>query len=99
LQLDLFTYPRRPGWKRRATSRDSAKAATNRAATLRDKSLQAIRSWGAMTADEIAAELGESVLSIRPRVAELANLGEIIDSKARRKNKSGRPAIVWQLRA
>ena len=98
MQLDLFTYPRRPGWKRRATSRTAAKAVAGRAATLRDKSLTAICWRGAMTADEIAEVLGESVLSIRPRITELAALGGIIDTKERRKNKSGRSAIVWALR-
>jgi hypothetical protein len=40
--------------------------------------------------------MGHSVLSIRPRVAELAAMGEIIDSGARRRNDSGKFAIVWR---
>jgi predicted ArsR family transcriptional regulator len=48
------------------------------------------------TADEIATELGESVLSVRPRVSELRALGEIEETGERRVNESGRRAIVWR---
>ncbi len=47
------------------------------------------------TADEIAAELNYSILTIRPRVSELNKQRRIIDSGLRRRNASGRNAIVW----
>ena len=51
---------------------------------------------GGLTADEIAADLGESVLSIRPRVSELHRLGMIEKTKVRRRNASGMSASVWR---
>jgi hypothetical protein len=49
-----------------------------------------------MTADEIAAQLGCSILSVRPRVSELNVGGEIEQTGARRKNASGMTATVWR---
>jgi len=48
-----------------------------------------------LTADEVAGRLGLSILSIRPRITELARLGKVRDSGERRRNGSGRKAIVW----
>ena len=60
--------------------------------------LMALRESGAigMTADEIASKLNLSVLSIRPRVSELAKAG-VIRSRddERRRNASGKMAAVW----
>jgi hypothetical protein len=50
---------------------------------------------GGFTADEIAARLGESILTIRPRITELNKLCKIKDTGVRRPNSSGRNAIVW----
>lgn len=49
------------------------------------------------TADEIAAAMNRSILTIRPRVSELNRMKKIIDSTGRRKNASGRNAIVWRI--
>lgn len=70
-----------------------------RAPTLRDLVLGYLELHGELTADEIAADLGYSVLSIRPRVTELGALGLIYDTGITRKNASGRPAIVWKATA
>jgi len=48
-----------------------------------------------LTADECAAGVLESILAIRPRFTELRARGLIVDSGLRRKNDSGRLAIVW----
>lgn len=50
-----------------------------------------------MTADEIAAELGESPFSIRPRVTELSKQGLITRTGERRKSCNGRMSAVWRL--
>ena len=50
-----------------------------------------------LTADEVATLLGKSVLTIRPRISELARAGVITDSGNRRPNASGHNAIVWKL--
>ena len=93
-------YPKRPGANYRQTSVDAADAIADRAPTLRNAThvaLEAVGSLG-LTADEVADVLGLSILSIRPRVTELSRLGKIEDSGERRKNKSGKSAIVWRLK-
>jgi predicted ArsR family transcriptional regulator len=49
-----------------------------------------------LTADEIAAALGESVLAVRPRVSELFHDGLIGKTGERRRNHSGLSAYVWR---
>jgi predicted ArsR family transcriptional regulator len=99
--MDLFDYaekyPRAPGWKRRATSREAAEAMKERAPTLRDRCFSSL-CQSPKTADEVAAELGSTVLATRPRIAELVAMGCLKDSGLRRNNASGRPAIVWTLK-
>jgi hypothetical protein len=51
-----------------------------------------------ITADECAEIMREGVLSIRPRVSELHADNLIFDTGARRKNRSGKSAIVWRVR-
>lgn len=97
--MDLFSYaesyPITPGWKARDTSRQAAERVP--AALLRGKVLAEFERQKYLTADEAAQALGLSVLSIRPRVTELAHLHKIMDSGSRRPNASGRSAIVWVL--
>lgn len=100
---DLFTYeppyPATPGFKARETSAAAADSVKPSAATLRAKCLDLLRlpqhQYG-RTADEAAAIFNLSVLSIRPRFSELAADGKIEDTGHRRKNESGRSAIVWR---
>jgi len=49
-----------------------------------------------LTADEIAARLGESVLAVRPRISELFHAGVIEKTGDRRPNASGLSAHVWK---
>lgn len=92
---DLFRYPRSPGTQERDTSRDAADAIAPLAAQLRGKALAVVEGSNGLTADEVAGRLGISILSIRPRLTELSRLGKVRDSGSRRRNKSGRNAIVW----
>lgn len=66
-----------------------------RAQPLRAQVLAVLRD-GSLTADECAAVLHKSVLSIRPRVTELVRLGLIADTGRTRKNQSGINATVWR---
>lgn len=90
-------YPTEPGYQMMETSFDAAKAVKPKASTLRDSVLALLRQR-AMSADEVAGVLGESVLTIRPRVAELKRLGLIEETGQRHKNKSGKLATVWKVK-
>lgn len=97
---NLFDYrdkfPDSPGYKGTDTSKKAAESVTQDAPLLRRMCLDIIRkSPDGMTPDEAADALGESVLSIRPRFSELKTKGEITDTGLRRRNISGRHAIVW----
>ena len=95
-QLDLLSYPASPGFKREGTSQQAAEAIKPSAATLRASCLAYVN-VGPITADECAALISESILSIRPRFSELRAMGLIEDTGSRRKNASGRNAVVWRL--
>lgn len=91
-------YPSTPGYKNKDKSGPSRKAALSmkpHALTLRQACMGAINK-APMTADETAEKIGKSILSVRPRVAELVKLGRIEDSGERRSNESGKDATVWR---
>lgn len=92
---DLFTYPHVPGAKARDTSFEAADQIAPRAPILRARCLEALEHSNGLTADEVAGRLGLSILSVRPRITELARDGKVRDSGARRNNASGKRAIVW----
>lgn len=97
-QLSIFDrYPHTPGYKERDTSRRAALAVRPRAATLRQRCLEVLRGQE-LTADEVAAKMGESILSIRPRIAELNKMGLIVDAARRKRNASGENAKVWRVK-
>jgi|TARA_R110000751_G_scaffold141877_2_gene245365 hypothetical protein len=94
------TYPCTPGYKNRDKTGPSRKAALSikpHALNLRGTCFRAI-SQIPMTADEVARAIGKSILSVRPRVAELSKLGKIEDSGKRRPNDSGKDATVWRIK-
>lgn len=97
---DQFTlrYPGVPGYKARDTAEAAAEAMRPSASTLRAAAMRCLRESGPLTADEVASRLGRSVLAMRPRFSELAKLGSIEDSGERRRNTSGKRAIVWNCR-
>jgi hypothetical protein len=104
VQLGLFAdsppppahYPERPGFKAFGASEEAARQATGSAARLRRAVLAELRVRPG-TADEIAARLRRSVLSIRPRVSELKAMKEITTTGERRRNESGMSAAVWSV--
>lgn len=98
--MDLFSYrpayPGQPGFKDRDTSRKAAASMSDAAPLLQRRCLAALRAApDGLTADQIAAQIGETILSVRPRVTELLRDGRVRDSGQRRKNDSGRSAKVW----
>ena len=98
-QRDLFDnrtpYGGNAGHKGRRTSLDAARLIGPKLNQLHRRVLKAYRDQGPMTADECAAHLDRSILTIRPRVAELAGIACLRDAGVRRKTWSMRPQIVW----
>lgn len=89
-------YPAAPGFKDRDTSRAAAESVAGTAPLLRGRCLDAISSApDGLTADQVASAVGESVLSVRPRITELLKTKAIRDAGTRRPNASGRSAKVW----
>lgn len=74
-------------------------SAPRRKIGFRDRTHDALRRFGPSTADELAEKMRASILTIRPRVSELARDGKITDTGARRPSISGKPSIVWKLAA
>lgn len=96
---DTPWYPNAPGFKEPTTSRDAAMAMTSTAENIRHLVLGTITVAGdvGMTADEVAAKLNLSILTVRPRVSELNRDHRIVKTGARRKNASGMSAHVWKV--
>lgn len=93
-----MAYPDSPGHKTGGTSRTAARRITPHATALRDRVgtfLQASYP-GAFTADEVAEQLGASILSVRPRISELRRRGLIEPTAERRLNQSGMRATCWR---
>jgi hypothetical protein len=67
---------------------------------LRRRVLEAIALGGMLgrTCDEVEMLLGMPHQTASARVHELAKRGDIVDSGRTRKTRSGRAAIVWQVR-
>jgi len=93
----LRPYPDGPGFKEPTTSRDAAVRISSKAATLRERALEAIWEAGSrgLTADECGAKLGEDWRAIRPRLSELAKAGKIVRTGERRTNDTGLKAAAW----
>ncbi|CCD94651.1 hypothetical protein BRAO375_3660045 [Bradyrhizobium sp. ORS 375] len=87
-------YPKSPGSKGGGASKDAAEQIVTRASKLRSAITALMANGYRLTADEIATQLRESVLAIRPRVSELVKTGTLIKLKDRRKNVSGMTAHV-----
>lgn len=89
-------YPDRPGFKASGPSEQAANTVASTAKTLREQVLQTFQqSPSGLTADAVADRLGKSILSVRPRVAELHRQGEIRSAGKRGKNHSGLSATIW----
>ena len=100
--MDLFEhaerYPNAPGYRRTDTSKEAAEKALPWNLTLRRQILLWMQASGLpTTADECAARFEIDKLAVRPRFTELKLEGLIEDTGIRRRNDSGRRAIVWRL--
>jgi hypothetical protein len=91
-------YPDVPGFKGAPTSRDAGRRISRHAATVRDLVLTEFRAAypRGLGADEIAARLNQSILTVRPRCSELLAAGLIEQTHQRRRNASGMSAAIWR---
>lgn len=92
-------YPDAPGHRGVDTSIEAAEAVQPRCGRLQKLTLELVASRGAYgaTADEAAEACGMDRWSIQPRVSELRKRGLIADSGLRRRNVTGKRAVVWVL--
>ena len=93
----MSVYPDAPGHRNVETSVAAAADLARKLGRLQHMSLAAIRDAGSqgLTADELAARLQLDRWSIQPRTSELRLKGLIRDSGQRRRNATGKMAIVW----
>lgn len=80
----------------RQTSIDAMRSVEPRSPNLRTRIWRALDRLGPHTPDEIAAMLGEDILSVRPQFTLLTKENKIADTGDRRRNASGRQAMVWR---
>lgn len=80
-----------------ATQQAALASARKTASIVRDAVLDAIKSFGVdgLTAHECSAVLDIAKETVQPRTSELHAEGLIQDSGVRRRNASGKNAIVW----
>ena len=88
-------YPAKPGWKAAGTSKEAAEGIEPRSHTLCDLTLASLKR-GPKTPEQVAAELGEPVHSIRPRFSQLSARGLIEKTEGRLKAMGGRQATIWK---
>lgn len=93
----MTSYPDAPGHRGIDTSMAAADALAPKLGRLQRLVEAAIRDAGAtgLTADEVAARLKMDRWSIQPRTSELRRKDIIRDSGQRRRNITGKVAIVW----
>lgn len=90
-------YPDYPGYRPTDTSQEAAEAISEHLGRLQAMSFAAIRDAGSigLTAEELAMRLRQDRSAIQPRTSELRRKNRIVDSGQRRRNASGKRAIVW----
>ena len=93
----MSSYPDSPGHRGIDTSVAAASALAPKLGRLQRLAETSIRAAGehGLTADELAASLAMERWSLQPRTSELRRKGVIKDSGLRRRNVTGKAAIVW----
>jgi hypothetical protein len=90
-------YPNKPGHRGVDTSIEAANDIAPKIGRLQRTTLKAVQSAGpqGLTSDEAAEVCGFDRWSIQPRLSELKAKGLVVDSGLRRRNSTGKNAIVW----
>lgn len=96
-------YPHAPGWKGQETSRAAAEFVAPSSPRMMDRVLAYLAEHGPASPEEITAgiaEPGEHLLlnSIRARVCQLRNLGQVLDAGTRGLGESRRVKVIrWRV--
>ncbi len=77
------------------TSYAAAVAHRKSAPAQREHVYATLKAAGPLTAEQLADYTGLSGDSIRPRLVELRNQGDVLDTGQRRRTRAGRFAVVW----
>ena len=95
--FDFSEYPNAPGHRGIETSVQAADDLAPRLGRLQVMVRAAIEGagWNGLTADECSEALGLDRWTVQPRTSELKAKALIKDSKRRRRNRTGKQAIVW----
>lgn len=102
-QSTLFSTPKVLTFRERLqaeifdTRRESHEAIKPSKAHLQKLVLDLLKNEGPRTADECATRLNVDRLAIRPRLSELSLSGCVSATSDRRRNDSGKYAIVWEV--
>jgi hypothetical protein len=93
-------YPDYPGAYPVETSMEAADAIASKCGRLQKLALDAIAARRALglTVEETAKATGVDERSIQPRISELRTRRLVVDSGHRRRNSTGRRAIVWVIK-
>lgn len=88
-----------PFVKGSATSQEAAESVTKKT-VVRDRAriVAALKSYGALTDEEIQTRTGLSGNTERPRRVELVRQGVVIATEMQRRTASGRWATAWTLK-
>ena len=79
------------------TSQEAAEALGGNTRILRTRILHFLSKFpNGLTCDEIAARMDVDILSVRPRMTELAAQGEVEKTNIRRRGPRGRNAVAWR---
>ena len=93
-----YTAEQGTGYRAVDTSYEAAKAVEGKAPSLREQVLGVLKAERLpMTADAIAAKIGKPYISIRPRLTELKDAGQVVDSGNRGKGSFGKNCILWRV--
>ncbi len=97
-QLSLALRDLPPPFKRDSeTSIAAAKDVRPKAPSYRAACLGFVygRGRAGATNEEVATALGMKIQTVCPRMKELREAGQLVDSQLRRETDSGRQAVVW----
>jgi hypothetical protein len=91
------SYPYQAGYKARSTSKEAADKINMQYPRLRFAIEDVFKfgEYNTYTADEVADQLNQNLISVRARITELNQLDILEDSGERRKNSNNRNVIAW----